>query len=160
MRRFNFIVLFLLTSAAAGFAQNSPLVTFEELLETLKRGYTVRGTFYYQKCDLYMDDKKMEKSRDEVGGMSIESFDYFGRNAVKNQKAFIAFSDSEMIEDPQGIGYVYNYTHIRIYEDRKVVISKRNVDPITFENRMEERFETTLHDGKSTTAGAFFFVSH
>lgn len=160
MKRLLLLTLVFFTCVAAGLAQNSPLLTFDELLETFKRGYDVRGTFYYAKCDLYVDEKKVENAPDVVGGMNIDVFEYFGRNSIRNKKAFITFSESKMIENPVGVGYVYNYVKVRVYEDGNVSILVRYVDPLTFENKMQERFETVLYDGNLKTAGAYFFVSH
>jgi hypothetical protein len=160
MKRLLLISLVFFTCIAPAFAQNSPLLTFEELLETFKRGYDVRGTFYYAKCDFYVDEKKVENAPDIVGGMNIDVFEYFGRNAARNSKAFITFYENKMIENPVGSGYVYNYVKVRVYEDGNVSINIRHVDPLTLENKMQERFETKLYDGNSKAAGAYFFVSH
>lgn len=160
MKRILFPLILLFVGFGSSFGQNSPMLTYGELLEALKRGYAVRATFYYAKCDLFIADKKQDKSPDVVGGMPVDVFEYFGRNTIGNSKSYIAFSEAKLIANPLGAGYIYNYAKARVYEDGKVTISIRYVDPITFENKMTEEFQTTLYNGTNNDAGAYFFVSH
>jgi hypothetical protein len=158
MRRLLLSTLFIVVGYT-GFAQNSPLLTFDELLETFKRGYDVKVTFYYARCDAYSNDKKVSSLVDNVAGMSINAFDYFAKSSG-NGKAFITFSNDQLIENPSGPGYVRSYLSAKVYEDGKVSITLRHLNPLTMESKKNERFETVLYDGQNKSAGAYFFVSH
>lgn len=142
------------------FSQTSRIITFGELTEALKSGGTVKSTFYYGRCDLFIAGKKADRSPDVIGGMTLNEFEYAARNVSNNPKAYVVFSESKLIGNPFGAGYVYNYADVRVYEDGQVAIHIRYLNPTTFNIVMEEKFETTLYDGQNKASGAYFFVNN
>ncbi len=153
-------ILFMLFLAHSSFSQTSRIITFGELMEALKSGSTVKSTFYYGRCELFVAGKKADKSPDVIGGMTINVYEHTARNVMNNPKAYVVFAESKLIENPRGEGYVYNCANVRVYEDGQVTIFVRHVNPVTFNNVMEEQFETTLYDGQNKAAGAYFFVNN
>jgi len=152
-------ILLMLLLASPSFSQTSRIITFGELMEALKSGGTVKSTFYYGRSDLFVAGKKADRSPDVIAGMTINIYEHTARNVVNNPKAYVVFSESKLIENPLGEGYVYTYVKVQVYEDGQVTVFVRYVNPVTFRNEMEQQFETTLYDGQNKAAGAYFFVS-
>lgn len=160
MRKLLLFTSLLVFSSQLTLAQTSPMLTFEELLEAFKRGYTVKATVYYAKCDLYINEKKSDKPKDGIGGMTVSVFEYVGRSASSNKKAYLVVSETRLTEHPSSNGILLQNIMARIYEDGVTSVSIRLMEPSTYQIRSLERFETTLYDGKNNAAGAYFFVSN
>ena len=112
--------------------------------------------FYYAKCQLISDNEIKAKSPDAIGGMTIDTFEYFAKNTVKsNSDAFVVASVSTLIANPLGKGHVYNYVKMKISEDGKIRITARYLDPKTFEENMDESFYTDLN---AKDPGAKFYL--
>lgn len=131
------------------FAGNPQVKNFKELMEALNSGKCVKVIIHYQKCQLICDNEIQSKSPAAVGGMMIDTYEFFDTMAVKNKKAFVVSSTSKLIEYPKGDGYVYNYVKIKISDDNNVKIIARYVDPVTFETKMDESFYAKINDGKN-----------
>jgi len=134
--------------------QSLQLTSFENLLNALKSGNSVRAVIEYGKCKLVINEKE-EKSPEAIGGMDIKTFEYFARGSIKNNKAFISSSETILISHPK-YGYVYNYIKIRVYEDNAVEITARYLDPKTFDVKMDETFYTLINDGSNNEAISFY----
>jgi hypothetical protein len=130
---------------------------FEDLMTSLKEGKEVRMTVYYKKCQLISDNEIDEKVPDATGGLKIDVYEYFAQKAVRNDKAFVVFSESKLIDYPKGEGYVYNYVKVKVSEDNKVKITARYIDPKTMTDVMDENFFGQINDG-SNDGGIFFFA--
>lgn len=128
---------------------NQPLRNFEELMTALKAGQKVTVVLEYQKCQLIADNEIDEKVPDAIGGMEITTWEYFAKGAVRNEKAFVATSESKLIERPREEGYVYNYVKLKVSDDNKVKITARYLDARTFEVCMDENFFGQIDDGKN-----------
>ena len=140
-------------SAASAAAQ---LKNFNDIMAALKSGRKVRAVFYYAKCQLISDNEIKAKSPDAIGGMTIDTFEYFAKNTVKsNSDAFVVASVSTLIANPLGKGHVYNYVKMKISEDGKIRITARYLDPKTFEENMDESFYTDLN---AKDPGAKFYL--
>ncbi|MDK2909098.1 MAG: VirK protein [Bacteroidales bacterium] len=148
-----FLVLFVFSVSG-----QSPLKGFNELMNALQSGKHVKMVVEYKKCQLISDNEVAEKVPDAIGGMDLDSWEYFAKGAVRNEKAFLAFSASHFIQYPKGEGYVYNYVKVKVFEDNKVKITARYVDPKSFENLMDENFFGEINDGKNG-AGVSFYVN-
>jgi hypothetical protein len=148
-------ILFISTSI---FAQKQ-LKNFEELMTSLKAGKQVRMVVYYKKCKLISDNEEKEKVPDAIGGMNLGVYEYFEKEAVKNKLAFVVASESKLIENPKGDGFVYNYVKIKVYEDNKVKITAQYVDVKTFEQKMDENFFGEINDEKNDKAVYFYEVN-
>ncbi|MEJ5302157.1 MAG: hypothetical protein HPY80_01455 [Bacteroidales bacterium] len=154
--RYSFLAfLVLLVFSVSG---QSPLKGFNELMSALQSGKHVKMVVEYKKCQLISDNEVAEKIPDAIGGMDLDSWEYFAKGAVRNEKAFLSFSASHFIQYPKGEGYVYNYVKVKVFEDNKVKITARYVDPKSFENLMDENFFGEINDGKNG-AGISFYVN-
>jgi len=148
-------ILFISTSI---FAQKQ-LKNFEELMTSLKSGKQVRMVVYYNKCKLISDNEEKEKVPDAIGGMNLGVYEYFAKEAVKNKLAFVVASESKLIENPKGDGFVYNYVKIKVYEDNKVKITAQYLDVKSFEQKMDENFFGEINDEKNDKAVYFYEVN-
>ena len=139
--------LFLLNVAAA---QTTQLNNFDELMTALNTGESVRAVIHYGKCELIIDSVSVE-APDAVGGMEFQTFEYFARMSIRNEKAYVTTSETVLIGHPY-YGYVYNYAKLRIYEDNFVQIIARYLDPKSYEVKMDETFTTIINDGNNEGA--------
>jgi hypothetical protein len=138
-------LILLLHCASTLSSQPVRCASFDELLSSLKDGWTVRTTIEYAKCRLVIDSVE-QKSPEAVGGMSIDTYEYFGRGVVRNVKAYLATSETHLISHPR-YGYVLNYVRLRIYEDDAVEIVARYLNPTTYAIVMDETFFGTISNG-------------
>lgn len=122
------------------------LKTFDEIMTALKTGRKVRAIFYYAKCQLISDNEIKPKSPEAIGGMTIDTFEYFAKNTVKsNAEAFVVTSANSLIANPLGRGYVYNYVKLKISESGQIRITAQYLDAKTMEKNMDESFYTGLN---------------
>jgi hypothetical protein len=91
--------------------------------------------------------------------MNLGVYEYFAKEAVKNKLAFVVASESKLIENPKGDGFVYNYVKIKVSEDNKVKITAQYVDVKTFEQKMDENFFGEINDEKNEKAVYFYEVN-
>ena len=150
------VVIFLISTSI--FAQKQ-LKSFDELMTSLKSGKQVRMVVYYNKCKLISDNEEKEKVPDAIGGMNLGVYEYFAKEAVKNKLAFVVASESKLIENPKGDGFVYNYVKIKVSEDNKVKITAQYIDVKTFEQKMDENFFGEINDEKNEKAVYFYEVN-
>ena len=75
--------------------------------------------------------------------------------SIRNELAFVSSSENVLISHSY-YGYVYNYVKLRIYENEKVEIIARYLDPLTLEVRMDETFYTLINNGEND-GGLFLF---
>jgi hypothetical protein len=156
MRNFfkTILVSFILFSAM-NFAQSPiQLNNFNELLNALDKGATVKAVFHYAKCKLVVDSTE-EKSPDVTGGMQIDEFEYFPAGSIKNAKGYVAFSKAVMISHRR-YGYVTNYVKCRVYEDNTVEVNARYISIDKLETVMNETFYCTISNGENGE-GVFFY---
>jgi hypothetical protein len=136
--------------------QSQQIKNFDELMSALKTGKVVKVVVYYGKCQLISDNQIKDKSPDAIGGMKIETFEYFAEGAARNKKAFVTSSESKLIENPIGEGYVYNYAKIKVYPDNTVQVIARYINAKNLEVIMDESFFSEINDGKNDKAIYFF----
>jgi hypothetical protein len=149
------LTVFILALTFSNSFAAAKLSNFNEIISALKSGEKVRVIFYYAKCQLISDNEIKSKSPDAVGGMNIDTFEYFAKNSVKNPLAFVVASESKLIANPVGDGYVYNYVKVKISEDGRIRITARYLDAKTFEVVMDESFYTSVNEKDS---GAKFYI--
>ncbi|NTW25276.1 MAG: hypothetical protein HGA37_11280 [Lentimicrobium sp.] len=156
------IIVTVLLMVMAGFttlmAQPRQLLNFGELLTAVKAGGQVKMVFHYAKCELIADNEKQEKVPDAIGGMSLDVFEYFAPNSVKNKEAFLVASESKLIQNPKGDDYVYNYVKVRLNADGKVKISARYLNPENYKVQMDENFFGLINDGEND-GGIYLYVN-
>jgi hypothetical protein len=158
MQKTFLIISILILSVSSTFAQEGNQVKdFDALMKAFKAGKNINAVIHYGKCDLYMDGEKQEKSMDAIGGMPLDVYEYFAKNAVRNEHAFVTSSQTKLIQNPIGKGYVYNYVKIRIYDNNKVEVIARYLDPKTYKEKMSEKFKGKVNDG-TNNEGVFLFM--
>ena len=138
-------------------AKNQKLESFDQVMDALKQGKVVHAVFYYKDCQLISDNEIEEKSVDAIGGMKIDTWEYFAKGSIRNKEAFVVTSATKLIANPMGKGYVYNYVKLKIYESGKVKITANYVDSVTHEETMTENFFTEINAGEK--GAAHFFVN-
>lgn len=136
------------------FAEPLQLKNFEEFYESILSGNEVKVVIHYAKTNLIVDDKP-EAAPDVIGGMNIDSYEYFAAGTARNDKEFISTSKSVLIKHPV-YGYVLNYVKMRIYDDETVQIVAQYINPVTFEVKMDKTFKGAINDGKNNE-GIYFY---
>ena len=131
---------------------------FSQLMDALKNGQEVKMVARYKSCQLIADNEISEKIPDAIGGLTIDTWEYFAPGAVRNDKAFVVFSVNHFIQYPKGDGYVYNYVKVKVSEDNKVKITARYIDPKTFTDLMDENFFCEICNGENE-AGVSFLLT-
>ena len=145
--------LFLIQSL---FGKTILLENFEELMDALNNGEKVRVVIDYGKCQLIADNEIQESSPKAIGGMSLETYEYFADNVLGKNIAFVVASESKLIANPIGDGYVYNYAKVKVDKESKVRLTARYIDPVTFQVKMDENFFTEMNDGRNDGAASFY----
>lgn len=155
MRKVSFIALLMFISAIS-FGQKQ-LTDFDKLMESLNKGQAVKAVFHYAKCQLISDNEISKDTIDAVGGMQVETYEYFAKGAVRNKQAFVVFSESKLIKNPLAEGHVLNYVKVKVTADNKVRVTAEYIDPKTYEVGMTENFFGDINDQKNES-GVFFYL--
>ena len=127
-------------------AQSKKLDSLDDVMKALESGDYVRIVFYYKKCKLISDNEEVTRVPDAIGGMTIETFEYFAEKSIGNKEAYLSASKSVLINHPSQ-GIVYNYAKVRIYADGKIRLIVQYIDPKTLEIKMDESFYTNIGEG-------------
>jgi hypothetical protein len=150
------ILLLVICLPIISMAQTSELKSFDEIMTSLKEGKQLQAVFYYQECQLISDNEIDEEGVDAIGGMSIDTWEYFAEGAIRNKEAFVVSSTYQLISNPLGEGYVYNYVKLKITATGEVKVTANYVESLSQEQIMTENFFTTIFDGKE--GAAHFFI--
>lgn len=148
------LISFLLIVSATRAQQ---LTSFDDLMEALKAGKQVTAVMHYVNFKLVSDNQEQDKAPDAIGGMNLDTWEYFAPNSVRNKEGFVVFSESKLIQNPKGDGYVYNYVKLRIDSLNKVKVTARYLDAKTYEVNMDENFFGIINDGKNE-GGLFLYL--
>lgn len=132
------------------------LKNFDEVYDAAITGNDVKIVIHYAKTDMMIDGKS-EEAPDAIGGMNLDTYEYFAVGTVRNEKAYISTSETVLINHPF-YGYVYNYVKLRIYEDDKVEIIAQYLEPNTYEVKMDETFMGVINDSEND-GGVYFYVN-
>jgi len=128
-------------------SQTVRINNFDELLTTLRSGENVRVVVNYGKCKLLLNGKEKPSSPDVIAGVGIDTYEYFAAGSAGNSLSFIVFSESKLIKNPNGKGYVYNYGKFKIYSDNSVEINARYLNPKNYKVVMDELFKGSINNG-------------
>lgn len=128
------------------------ITTYADLLATLKTGARVRAVLDYGKCTIAGDP-----GPNALGAMSLDTFEWFGKNVVGNPKAYVAASETKLISFPPD--HVYDYVKVRVFEDEKVQIGVQYLDPVTFAVSVDETINCGISDGTTERGATFFKVT-
>jgi hypothetical protein len=131
-------------------AQTNQIISAKSLFESLKAGEDVNAVIHYAKCKLLIDGEETQ-SPDAVGGMKLIPYEYFAKMSIRNEKAYVAASETRLISH-RSYGYVLNYVKIRIFEDDSVEIIARYLDPNSYEVKMDETFTALVNNGSNDGA--------
>jgi hypothetical protein len=132
------------------------LVSFGKVFGALESGARVRVVLRYKNMTLYDENGELVKEvPDAVGGMDLDTFEYFAAGAIGNPEGYFASSHAHLINHPR-YGVVLNYVKISVYESGQVKIRAQYLSPTDYAVKMDETFETKIHDGENG-AGAYFF---
>jgi len=123
------------------------LVGFEELMESLTTGHEVRAVLRYGNCTL----DGAGPGPDAIGGMAVDTFEYFAEGVIGNDTAYVLFSETSFIS--VGANYVYDYVKVRVYEDLAVEVVAQYLDPVTFDVEMNETFDCPYDTGAVEAPG-------
>lgn len=149
------LIFVILVSGACLLADTVLLKNFEELMEALKSGEQVRVIANYGECQLITNNEIEEHAPNAIGGMNIDTFEYFAPMSIGNPQGFIVFSHTSLINYG---GYIYNYAKFKITDDNKVKITAQYANSLTFEIEMDENFFSTINDGKNEGAVSFYKI--
>ncbi len=149
--------MFFFIFCGPAFAGTIQLNSFTELLDALNKGEKVNVVIHYADCKLKIDSVE-KKSPDEIAGMPMMPFEYYGAGVI-NKKAFISSSSTVMIYLAGFNGFVNNYMKVRAYDDNTVEITVKFVASKTFETQMDEMFTGGINDG-SNGKGVYFFAEN
>jgi len=139
-------------------AQTRQLTHFEEVTGALFRGEKVRVVIHYAQCVYLPEGSRSETPPDAVTGMDIDTYEYFAAGAIPGSPAFFVFSQSKLISNPRGKGFVINYGKVRVNSDDSVVVTARYLHPKNHRILMDEQFRGILNDG-SNQGGIYFYVN-
>jgi len=139
-----FLFIFTLFFSLSLAAETTQITSFNDLMAVLNSGHEVRVVIHYGVCTLISNNEEKSYSPNAIGGMSIEVYEYFPAGLFGNKNAYVVLSESKLIENPIGEGYVYNYVKIKISDDEKVRIIARYLDPQTYKEVMDESFYTSI----------------
>jgi len=149
------IIFTLLLMPISLMAKPQELYLFEAIMSALKEGKSVSAVFYYKDCQLISDNVVEDESVDAIGGMKIDTWEFFAKGSIRNKEAFVVSSTSKLIANSKGGGFVYNYVKIKIKESGKVKITAKYIDATCQEEKMTENFFTTRFNGKEGAAHFF-----
>lgn len=152
------LIVFSIAEAIAHTGGGKQIRNFGRLMHILEQGYEVSIVIKYAKCNLELDGEIVDDKIDAVGGMKIDVFEYFSRGVVYNEEAFVVFSESKLIKNPIGDGFVYNYVKVKIFESNKVIITAKYLNATTMDEEMSEKFYGNINNGKND--GGIFLYLH
>ncbi|MBN1326733.1 MAG: hypothetical protein JW996_02155 [Candidatus Cloacimonetes bacterium] len=136
------------------FSETEQLTDFSELITALKQGEIVRVVVDYGQCQLISGNEEKDAPQ-ATGGMTIDVFEYFAPHTLGNQRAFLVFSHSSLINYG---GFIYNYVKFKIYDDDSVKITAQYVSTTDFEIEMDENFFSKINNGKDQGAVYFYRI--
>lgn len=155
MKKIPITLIFIIILSQILFA-GEPLRNFDAVMDALKTGKTVKVVIEYKTCQLISDNEISEKIPDAIGGMEISVFEYFAEKSIRNDEAFVVASESKLIKNPKGEGYVINYAKIKLFKSGKVKITAQYIDPISYQTKMDENFFCNINNGENNGGVSFF----
>lgn len=135
-------------------SQPKLITDFTSLMNELKSGKEIRVIIDYGKCRLIIEGEESDAPK-AIGGMSMDTFEFFDVGVVRNELAYVTSSETVLIGHPF-YGYVYNYAKLRIYSDNSVEIIARYLDPNTYEVKMDETFKTMINNSENEGGVSLF----
>jgi hypothetical protein len=156
-----FLFSFLLISGILNrmMAQTGQLTSFDSLTSALFAGKDVRVVIQYQKCRMTGEGAEKEKPKNAVTGMAIDTYEYFGEGFRPGSKPFLSFSESKLIRNPLGKGYVINYGKVKVLSNDSVTITAQYLKPGRHKVLMDATFRGKINNGKND-GGVWFYTGN
>lgn len=137
------------------------LKNFDELMNALKAGKSVKTVIYYGKCSLFSDGVEKPESPNAIGGMRLDTYEYFDSSVFKNKVPSFVTSSQTVLINHSFYGYVYNYVKVKVRIDQTVEITARYLKPRKLSSKfkvvMDEVFKGKINDG-TNDAGVCFYA--
>ena len=156
LKKIGLFSILIMVAATVVAQKTNQITSFDQLMANLKTGNNINAVLHYAKCNLFVDGEKQEKTIDAIGGMPIDVYEYFAEQAVHNEHAFISTSQSKLIQNPIGEGYVYNYVKLKIYDNNTVEVFAKYLDPHSYKESMSEKFKGKINNG-TNEEGIYLF---
>lgn len=158
MKKGTAIFLFFFVSITV--SAQTAIHSFDELMTALKAGKPVKAVIYYGKCKLFSDGVEEPESPNAIGGMKLETYEYFDSSVFKNKVPSFVTSSQTVLINQSFYGYVYNYVKIKVRTDNSVEITARYLRPRKFSSKfkvvMDETFKGNINDGTNDGAVSLF----
>lgn len=138
-------------------AQPTQLRNARDILAALSAGRQVRAVFHYKGMALADDQGRPQQAPDAIGGMTLDTFEYFAAGAIGNAEGYLAASHAQLIRHPRH-GYVLNYVKVSVYDGGRVRILAQYLAPATYDVKMDETFTTEVATGANKGC-AFFYTT-
>lgn len=138
----------------------TPLRGFDDVMTVLNSGGVVRVVLDYAKCQLQAADGSSTAGPNAIGGMALETWEYFAKGAVGNPRAYVSASESKLVGRKKQDGtfvHVLNYVKVRYYDDNTVEVNAQYLVPTTYEVKMDETFICKVNNGHNPAHGASFY---
>jgi hypothetical protein len=136
------------------------LKNFDELMNALKAGKSVKTVIYYGKCNLFSDGVEKPESPNAIGGMRLDTYEYFDSSVFKNKVPSFVTSSQTVLINHSFYGYVYNYVKVKVRIDQTVEITARYLKPRKFSSKfkvvMDEMFKGKIYDGTNDACVWFY----
>jgi hypothetical protein len=124
------------------------LTTYADILDTLKSGARVRVVLDYAQCTILGSPGPKA-----LGAMNMDTFEWFDKGSIGNPKAYVAASETHLVRLNT---FINDYVRIRVFEDDKVGIEVKYLDPVTYAVSVDETIDCGISDA-ATARGATFF---
>lgn len=154
------LVLAAFSALPARAAGTVRITNFQQLITSLNTGEQVRVVIHYKLCRLASDKEGQINIPDAVAGMDIDVYEYFAAGAIGNKEEYLVFSQSKLIQNPKGEGFVYNYGKVRVNADNSVIINAKYIHPKTYEVLMDQFYTGEINDGQNNEGVNFFVVKY
>jgi len=128
-------------------------------MKTLTAGEEIRVVIRYADCDREHPRNGFDSIPDIAASMHIETWEYFPRHSIRNDHAFVVFSDARLIGNPIGKGFVINYGKVRISDNDSAMVDARYLHPRSHRSLMYQRYRCRIDDG-SGTQGIYLYKTH
>jgi hypothetical protein len=136
------------------------LKNFDELMNALKAGKSVKTVIYYGNCKLFSDGVEKPESPNAIGGMRLDTYEYFDSSVFKNKVPSFVTSSQTVLINHSFYGYVYNYVKVKVRIDQTVEITARYLKPRKFSSKfkvvMDEMFKGKIYDGTNDACVWFY----
>jgi len=136
----NMLVAWLLVVVAAG--ETVQLRSFAEIMATLRQGNEVRMVAEYGLCTL---NDKSTPGPHATGGTVLDVYEYFGEEFFGQE--LLVFSDSKLIANYKGSGFIQDYVKTSIAASGQIEINAVYVSIDGKDITMNEVFYCSLNSG-------------